>query len=332
MTRNTIIIGNGLGMALDPHFFALDTAIDNTWNSGCLSTAQQQQIQACISAHGVNDRPHGEDHLDILQVAVVACQFLNQISTPNVTWLTNDGQIFPEAIGKFITSTAWHFHHYQGAIPASFFDSLAAYLRNTESHIATLNYDNILYQSLIDRNILDGYNGHLVDGFYMSTGFNANNLKRRQNRTFGYYLHLHGSPLFINNGNMPVKQSQATKNEDIPSPHIVLTHVQHKKSVIASSNLLSTYWQFLELGLQESDKIIVFGYSGYDTHLNQVISDNLPITTAEGVMQKEVIVIEWSGAGTTANREYFWKNKFNASSIQLIQLPNILDFQGWDNL
>lgn len=331
MGRSTIVVGNGLGMALDPNFFNLDSALDEIWKMpNCLTAIQKDQIRHCINAQGINDQPHSEDHLDVLHVAVMACKFLDGIGSPNVTWLSNDGQTFPIAIEKFISSTAWHFHHYPGTLPKPFVDGIVDYLDQTKSHIATLNYDNLLYQKLIENQILRGYSGKLLDGFYAS-GFDADNLVRKYGRTFGYYLHLHGSPLFIDVNGTPIKQAQGFANENISTPHIVLAHVKHKTSVIANSYLLRTYWQYLDYGLKESDKIILFGYSGEDIHLNQIIAANIPTRGIEENTQKKVIVVEWSGAGTLKNRKSFWNKKLDISNVNLIQMPNILDFQDWNN-
>lgn len=263
-------------------------------------------------------------------MAVVACQLLDWISTPNVSWLSNDGQVFPAAIEKFITSVAWHFHHFSGFLPKVFLDELVNYIKHTQSHIATLNYDNLLYQSLIDADILrGGYSGRLVDGFWAS-GFKADNLERKQGKTFGYYLHLHGSPLFVNRGETAIKQSQRSRNEDIPSPHLVLSHVRHKKSLIASSSVLSAYWRFLERGIRESEKVIIFGYSGNDSHLNQALVEN---TTAKGLegedLFKPIIIVEWEGNGNQKARESYWNGLFHRSGIRVIRLSSILDFTDW---
>lgn len=335
MPRSTIVVGNGLGMALDSEFFKLDNAMDEVWSQpDCLTSVQKDQIKQCINIHGVDDRPHSEEHLDTLHIAVMSCKFLHGISSSNVVWLSTEGQNFPFAIEKFITSTAWYFHHYPGALPQSFLQPLADYLIKTETHIATLNYDNLLYRSLYNMGVLYRYDSALVDGFYSPEkgGFSANNLERKYKNTFGYYLHLHGSPLFIDQNGVTVKQSLSAPNESISTQHLVLTHVNHKTSVIESSPLLSAYWQYFNSGLIESEKIILFGYSGYDLHLNQKIKENLLGITEEGFGVKKVVVVEWEGAGPEKKRQAFWQETLNLEKIKLIRMSNILDFQDWDNV
>jgi hypothetical protein len=324
MPRATLIIGNGLGMALDPAYFSLDNAMDAAWNRrGRLSETQKEQIRLCVNVQGIEDRPHGEEHLDVLHVVGMACKLLNAIESPNVHWLSAEGGTFPLAIEKYITSVAWHYHHFRRVLPQRFVENLALFLQVTKSHVATLNYDNLLYQKLIELNILRGYFGPLVDGFYTTTGFNVDHLERKYNNSFGYYLHLHGSPLFIDYGDQIIKQRQGTVDESISTPHLVLTHVKHKRSVIANSNLLSAYWQYFEKGLNESNRIILFGYSGLDIHLNQVIAKYAP--------GKIIYIIEWDGAGTEIERIDYWRDKLQ-SDIHLNRLANILSFIDWKTL
>jgi len=80
-------------------------------------------------------------------------------------------------------------------LPIGFENSVVDYVRETKSHVATLNYDKLLYQSLIENEILSGFDGTLVDGM-LNRGFDEKALERRYGKDFGYYLHLHGSPLF----------------------------------------------------------------------------------------------------------------------------------------
>ena len=324
MPRSTLIVGNGLGMALDPDFFHLDYAMEEVWKRPhYLSRSQKNQIRRCLDAQGIHDRPHGEDDLDVLHLAVLACRLLQSIASPQVRWLTQTALRFPLTIEKYITSVAWHFHHFHGdALPEPFIDSLASYLADTRSHIATVNYDNLLYQKLIEVGILHGYDGPLVDGFYVNQGvFRANQLERIWGNNFGYYLHLHGSPLFIDNHGVPTKQRQGFGDENIPTPHLVLTRVKHKRSVIANSYLLTTYWDYFERGLSESKRILIFGYSGLDTHLNEVITKY-----SRG---REIIVIEWSGAGSKKSRSAYWRQQLKVR-VGLILMENILEFTDWE--
>lgn len=320
MARKTLIFGNGLGMALDAHYFALDRAIGEVWDAEeLLSAASKQLICHCLPEDQV-DRPHGEDDLDVLQLALSACDFLSRIGEARIHWLSEEGKAFPVAVRQFIYQTAMKFHGHPDGLPEDFVNSLATYIRDTKSHVATLNYDNLLYQPLIEREILKGYSGALVDGFY-STGFDPDNLERKYGRTFGYYLHLHGSPLFVDRDNVTFKlpQGDVDGEDGTVSSHIVLTHFKHKATVISASDLLSTYWRKLVEAIGESDEVLLVGYSGADEHLNDLL---------RAVSDVKIRAIEWSGAGEQAERVRYWSDLL-AREINLVRCGALLDFRNW---
>lgn len=319
MARKLIIFGNGLGMALDPAHFSLDRALEEIWHRpNFLKDIHKQLIERCLQRQGP---PEGEHELDTLHQAVTYCKALAQIGEGNVHWLTDDGLNFPKITATYIHKVATRLHNYDKGLPQRFENALVEFVKNTHSHIATLNYDKLLYNSFIDNDIFNGYDGVLVDGM-LSHGFSSAALERKYNRRFGYYLHLHGSPLFINQHENVLKlsRSQLTLDIDEPSEHIVLTHIKRKPSVIAASNVLSTYWDYLQFALFESEEIILFGYSGLDIHLNLLIR---PYLTS-----KPLRVIEWSGAGEQKAREAYWKNQLGRE-VTVIRLDNITDFIDW---
>lgn len=308
-------------MALDPIHFALDRAIGVVWdNPDLLDEASRHLVCQCLPG-GRNDRPHGEGDLDVLQLALSACEFLSRIGDARIHWLSNEGQAFPKAVRAFIYQTALQFHQCEKSLPEQFVNTLANFVHSTNSHVATLNYDNLLYQPLIERQVLCGYNGALVDGFFRD-GFAVENLKRKYRRTFGYYLHLHGSPLFVNRGQMILKlaQSELVENADTVSSHIVLTHVEHKPTVISASNLLIAYWRQLLDALGESEEIILFGYSGADEHLNSILQG--------APRETPVRIVEWNGKGDREERMRYWGETL-PREVTLLQCPNILEFKDW---
>lgn len=322
MARKTIIFGNGLGMAIDPAYFSLDRAIGEVWNeSDLLDEASKKLVCDCLPGEG-NDRPHSEGELDILQLALSACDFLGRIGESRIHWLSEDGLKFPVAVRKFIYHTALKFHGHPNGLPAEFVDSLAEFIRSTNSHVATLNYDNLLYQPLIEREVLKGYSGALVDGFY-STGFDPDNLERKYGRTFGYYLHLHGSPLFIDREDITYKLQQcdlADQDTGTLSSHIVLTHFKHKPTVISASALLASYWQKLLEAISESSEVILFGYSGEDDHLNVLL---------RAAADTRIRIVEWVGASDDSDRVRYW-SELLSQEIELVRLQSILDFRDWN--
>lgn len=319
MKRKLIIFGNGLGMALDHNHFSLDRALAEIWNRpNFLTEAQRQLIERCLQRQGP---PEGEHELDTLHKAITYCKALAQIGEGNIHWLTQDGLGFPEITATYFHKVATRLHNYDGHLPNVFEESLVNFVKATRSHVATLNYDKLLYNSFIDNEVFNGYQGYLVDGM-LGQGFSSNALERKYGNNFGYYLHLHGSPLFVDQGREVIKLSrqELTLNRDVPSEHIVLTHIKKKPSVIAASHVLSTYWDYLQFAIFESEEIILFGYSGLDAHLNVLLR---PYLTS-----KSLKVVEWSGAGDQVARERYWQNKLS-QAVAVTRLDNITEFTDW---
>jgi len=319
MSRKLVIFGNGIGMALDHTHFSLSNALADVWGmQEVLNDTQKKLIEKSVGQKG---SPSGEEQLDTLHLAVTACTTLNNISQGRVHWLSEDGKEFPIMVSRYIHKVATKLHNYDGRLPDNFIEKLVGFVKDTKSHIATLNYDKLIYSSFIENDIFNGYGGYLIDGM-LDAGFDADNLERLYDRDFGYYLHLHGSPLFINSGAIIKKMSRdnLTINDERIGRHIVLTHVKHKPEVIAASEVLSTYWGYLRFSLSEVEEIILFGYSGLDEHLNELIK---PYTK-----KVKVRIVEWDGAGSKASRENFWKQEFG-NNITLVHKSNILEFREW---
>jgi len=323
MTRKALIFGNGLGMALDQKHFSLTNAIQYIWDhQDILSDDERRYIEQCLP--GVSGRaPEGEGELGVLHLAVTSCGFLRSLSGKDVEWLSKEGKEFPDTIAKFVHKVATKLHNYEsGDLPEGFINPLCAFLKDSKSHIATLNYDKLLYGAMVDNEVLNGFS-YLVDGMWDS-GFDRDNLERLYDNNFGYYLHLHGSPLFVNHNGIPKKMQrhELTLDSEFIGRHLVLTHVKHKLSVISSSPVLSAYWDYLDFVLGESEEIIVFGCSGDDKHLNQ----KLKLYTKDP--SRKVRVVEWDGSGNHADRTRFWKKRLG-DNVELVQMGNILEFTDW---
>lgn len=323
MPRKTLIFGNGIGMALDPQAFALDGALAEVWeDNDVISDEQRGLIRACLPDDTEFDRPSSEDDLDLLQRVLSACDFLSELNgVAGAHWLSEQGRSFPPAIRRFIHQVAACFHKTAIVLPEAFAEPLCNFLHATKSHVATLNYDPLLYDCFLESRILDGYNGDLIDGM-TNAGFRKNNLYRHNPASMGWYLHLHGSPLFYDAPNGRVRKMSRRQLNDVvvESTHLVLTHVLHKQSIIATSTLLTEYWKFLSRSLKESEEVILIGYSGYDKHLNSFISRR-----NDGL---SVRVIEWSRAQPDNDRAAFWAEKLQAD-VHIEQYDSILEFTDW---
>lgn len=323
MPRKTLIFGNGLGMALAPQAYSLDRALRVIWEDNAfLSGEQKGLIQACLPEGTEFDRPSDENDLDVLQRVLSACDFLDEFDdVEGAHWLSEHGRSFPPAIRRFIHQVAACFHATGFELPEDFTIPLCDFLHNTKSHVATLNYDPLLYDCFLERNVLAGYRGDLIDGI-TNYGFQKENLYRHHPDNLGWYLHLHGSPLFYDAPNGRVKKlPRGRLNEAVvESTHLVLTHVRHKASIISTSPLLSEYWKFLARALTESEEVLLVGYSGYDSHLNSFISRR-----NNGF---ELRVVEWIGAQPDNDRDAFWSERLRAQ-VAVERHNSILDFSAW---
>lgn len=154
--RQTLIFGNGLGMALDPVGFRLETALEAAWNdSEALDAAAREAIVRCVPGDG-DKGPRGEDELGDLQRALDACDTLIDLEGDGCDFLSSQGKGFPDAARRYIHRTACHFSELSRKVerPEPFFSVLASFLEETHSHVATLNYDQLLYNAFFAHGVI----------------------------------------------------------------------------------------------------------------------------------------------------------------------------------
>ncbi len=323
-------------MALDPQFFAMQSALDAVWNGTLMDLPAKQLVSQCLSHGNPHQAPAGEHELGLLHFAVQSCNFLRSLGSQ---WLTPDAARLPEKVKQYIDSVAIYYHQYAQSLPGEFIDSLCGFIRDNPVHIGTLNYDNLLYNALITKGTVGRYDqARLVDGFWMhSGGFKPDNLERQFGNDFGWYMHLHGSPLFYDHNSSINKFAQGdTRTGDLTYPrHVVLTHIDHKQSVILNSELLKTYWYYLVRALSESKRLILFGYSGQDKHLNLTLSgwfrfliENL----SETDLQDKLTIVEWDNGEerAAAAREVFWRQRLELPGnfpVDIQLMSNILAYR-----
>ena len=318
--RSTILFGNGLGMALDPDYFQLKSALYEVWNNTeLLSDQHKKLIQAALSSKSDSAYPESEEQLDGIQIAILASELLKKYETEEAPWLNQNSRDIVTAFRKFIHGVSLYFHKSGKPLPEKFLDSLIKYIEASKFHIATLNYDNLLYDPLCAKKVMSGYTGVLIDGF-CGGHFDPKNLDRFDNNKdkLAWFLHLHDSPLFV--GNHKYAGNERITLEANEECHIVLTHVAHKQFVIQISDILSEYWAYLEKALEESESITLFGYSGNDIHLNEAIAKH---------SSKRITIVEWHGSGEKEERMHFWSQVLGSSTLHLVQESNILEFKDW---
>ncbi|KTC83336.1 SIR2 family protein [Legionella cincinnatiensis] len=326
-------------MALDPDYFLLETGLNASWQT---FTEKEKRIIALK-----NDQlPRSEDELEQQHITATACKKLLKYKDVNLKFLSQQGESFPATYQEFIYRTAKHFCEYPEKLPEQFIDRLYKYiLSDYPCHIATLNYDKLLYEWLIEKKICSGYYGDLVDGIHNTTGNFCHENLLRITKKFGWYLHLHGSPLFksendgIRKENIRLSLPEAF-DENGEHSHIVLTNTKYKTDVISGSDLLAVYFDFFINALSESNKIISLGYSGFDDHINfeikKWITNKIMGNTKINSNPKFTIeIVEWDGSN---NNQSFWEDKlfpkFNYQTISvhdhivinIKRLPNILKY------
>lgn len=309
-------------MAIDSQYFLLSSGLKSVWDgSEHFGPQHKRMVVSAIPDLSADDYPQSEEQLDQLQVAIVASEFLRSFESVDVRWLSDMSREFPEAFRRFVHEVASYFHDSGKILPDTFVNPLSAFINETKSHVAVLNYDNLLYDAFTTNGVLSGYDGALIDGFHRA-GFSKNNLDRHNVNQLGWYLHLHGSPLFV--GNQKLMRDERAFVVPNEASHIVLTHVEHKPLVIASSPILTEYWSRLTKAFKEAEKIILFGYSGMDSHLNETITASCH--------EKDISVFEWAGSGQYGERKNFWNNALNGCHITLRHLTNLLDFSDWQSI
>jgi hypothetical protein len=337
LTRHTIIFGNGLGRALNNDFFQLQAAMREVWQDpGALSDMQRQLISTAIE--GIDaDGPTEEDQLLGTQLALMACRLLSSAVRDDSLehWLTAEAMSFPAALQKYTYMVAKYFHRFDAdsainSLWSDFIDHLVLFISDSKSHVATLNYDTLLYQPFNEARtvggraiqLCSGFNGVLLDGYTRGLGFSEQNLERQRPNDQAFYMHLHGSPLFIDNDDglaHKLSRPQLQEQGGEARSHIVLTNGTMKSRVIQGSKVLQMYWDHLPQAIEDSDALVVFGYSGADSHLNKLIRKN--------VEKRAIRVIERTHA-PDINREQYWQNLLGPTT-QVLSFENILEFTEW---
>lgn len=152
-------------MALNEEYFRLSAGLENAWNCSPNFTPDHKLLVAsAIPSVSDEECPKSEEQLDQLQMALLALKFLRSLeSKKSAEWLNKISRELPQAFQTFIHAAAVYFHDSGKALPPQFIENLAQFINDSKSHVALLNYDNLLYDALTEAEILKGYSGRLIE-------------------------------------------------------------------------------------------------------------------------------------------------------------------------
>lgn len=342
--RKLVIIGNGLGMSLSPNGFSLKSVMPKVWENE-LNDAERNLIASCIEGIEENG-PTNEAQLMGAQVA----QMGHEMITTHVEerhqskWFTKEALTYPEAIGKYVYEVAKllnkNSQEFENDVRLKgFLDHFIPFQQRTKSHIATLNYDTVLYSAFNDDytieekqyRLCNGWNGTLVDGYTRTAGFSEANFVTKYDSDFGYYLHLHGSPLFVDEPARKLNRNELAWHAPNNAKHIILSDGTLKPLLIMRSDVLKLYWKQLRNAVNEAEEIIIFGYGGGDEHLNAALR--------KSKVRKRVVVRKKADKEANNEAAQFWVRALGSSDGNLIEddheeviyepLDDILEFRNW---
>ena len=321
--KETFIFGNGLGRAIDNDFYSLERVLRESWDKpSLLDQTDKELICRCLDRgliEGKLEAPTSEDQLSDLQKVLTACDTISNFERADdldVGWLTDHGKRFPIAIRRYFHDAASSFHNPDMKLPTKFADRLRKFVVDEHANIMTLNYDDLLYECFSETEV---FRKHLLrDGFFREFDLETHILMKTSKE--GWFLHLHGSPLFANRDGTARKITRAElgSHKGSDSGHLVLTNADSKPSVIVASEVLNAYWEMLNRELRKESKVTLFGYGGGDKHLNRILQNS------EGLTRLRIVC----RSGET-NNQLHWQSVFSKiepSKIEVVELENILDF------
>ena len=331
MVESLFIFGNGLGRSISNEYFDLSRALEHAWHANDhLTDEQKKLIVACLPQEVIEqggEAPQREEQLEELQQILSACDTILRIEKQLVEdggearWLTENGQKFPTAIRKYIHHAACYFLNHNEHLNKKFADSLRSHIETRGAHIATLNYDDLLYEAFVDTPV---FRKHLLRDGFLRGDFAFDWAEKKYNaKDEGWFLHLHGSPLFVDKNNNPKKVTRANLRgkHGSSSIHLVLTSVKFKRAIIQNSTILKSYWEKMRTIIPTSSNIILLGYGGEDIHLNELLRLMAP--------NGSIRVVEYKGENDQAKRETYWQENLGELNVEVTLLDNIQDFRDW---
>lgn len=329
MPKQLLIFGNGLGRSIDNDFYSLTRVLQESWaDRNVVDEVQKRLICACLDNGVIENDLQAlteEEQLANLQKVLNACDIIARFEErvqSETGWLNEHGQQFPIAIRRYIHDAASRFHDNEMFLPPAFAASLREFVEHARPHIATLNYDDLLYECFTGT---PAFTQHMLrDGFFGGSFNFGTHQERMDLENEGWFLHLHGSPLFVNRNGQPgkIRRSRLNDFQGNSSTHLVLTNASSKPAVISGSEILSTYWKELRRILDQPLHVTVLGYGGGDLHLNDLLG-----RTSDRVRIRVVC-----RATDYADPVASWRRTFEPKTpnlIDVVAIENLVEFGDW---
>lgn len=204
--------------------------------------------------------------------------------------------------------------------------SFCDFLLSKKPHVATLNYDQIIYKTLFQDD--SGTRKSYTDGFTLKENnsliFDPNFLRKKLSAQKKLYLHLHGSCMLHKSQDSIQKKRFSDFNEgykDI-SPLVVLTSGVKKYSAVHDNHdfsfILHAYNKMLEWILKQCDKLIILGYGASDLYLNESITQGLMLNKRDYLIHFIETYHDSNDDNFEKFKNFIKKSPLNTSSAQRI--------------
>lgn len=320
----------------------------DVWENGCLTDSHKELIADCLKGVEKDTGPTAEDQMMHAQLAQLGHELITNVveEEKRENWFTEDAVTYPEAISIYVYNVARQLdknskEFQENSKFKEFLDNIVPFIQETKSHVATLNYDTLFYAAFNDGHTVDETTYQLCknrpsetvlnDG-YRAHGFSESNFNRLYSHwDFGYYLHLHGSPLIVDSEKSAKKLQRHEVCSHMPksAKHVILSDGALKPHLINRSDVLKLYWDMFNKAIEEASEVIVIGYGGGDDHINAALKK----------YDKPIRIIEWRDPGVAQSAsETFWSDKLGVGAdvledkekFELIRKDNILEFSDWE--
>jgi hypothetical protein len=335
-----ILIGNGIGMAIDYTRFSLKSGVENARKR--MTPEEIRALNFVISSDKFDlnniESSVGLAYLNLISMLAYRFFYGSENTTKKRLLHSNELETIARAVNKYIYLIANSYNDvevHECNELKDFFISLSSYLdahKKTKSkvHIATTNYDDLFYKFLLDDKFMlpDPNKTFFTDGFNKKSG--SLQFDDEYSLDCSWYMHLHGSSRFYSEFNSNIvkkfpKNPEVRRGRLFPKgndeirrfvPHIILSYFDFKSFQIVTNGFLKSYLKKFEEILPKVRLLYIYGYAGKDGHINQILKDKLN-------EDADVTVIDYALSG---NDEVFWQTAIGRN-IKFVRMNNILEYK-----